>query len=323
MANELTWHDVLAEEKQQPYFLNTLQTVASERQSGVTIYPPQKDVFNAFRFTELGDVKVVILGQDPYHGPGQAHGLCFSVKRGVTPPPSLVNIYKERESDLGIPPSTSGDLRRWAEQGVLLLGRRAVELVVAGAQEAQQPVAQRREVVEGRQEDEALGHEPHAASHRLRLTTAARAHLRVEHVEAGGTPALAGGAAQQEGEHARVVRRAEGAVALRQEKAQRVAGRAEPRAYASAASAARTREVRLHGVHLAHALRDLVAAIEDGLEDALALELAQVHGGGGRRALVHAELALLVDVVDQVQQVHAPEGLHHLRPHLLQRRLRF
>lgn len=68
MANELTWHDVLAEEKQQPYFLNTLQTVASERQSGVTIYPPQKDVFNAFRFTELGDVKVVILGQDPYHG---------------------------------------------------------------------------------------------------------------------------------------------------------------------------------------------------------------------------------------------------------------
>lgn len=80
MANELTWHDVLAEEKQQPYFLNTLQTVASERQSGVTIYPPQKDVFNAFRFTALGDVKVVILGQDPYHGPGQAHGLAFSVR---------------------------------------------------------------------------------------------------------------------------------------------------------------------------------------------------------------------------------------------------
>ena len=83
MANELTWHDVLAEEKQQPYFLNTLQTVASERQSGITIYPPQKDVFNAFRFTELGDVKVVILGQDPYHGPGQAHGLAFSVRPGL------------------------------------------------------------------------------------------------------------------------------------------------------------------------------------------------------------------------------------------------
>ena len=94
MANELTWHDVLAEEKQQPYFLNTLQTVASERQSGVTIYPPQKDVFNAFRFTELGDVKVVILGQDPYHGPGQAHGLAFSVRPGIATPPSLLNMYK-------------------------------------------------------------------------------------------------------------------------------------------------------------------------------------------------------------------------------------
>ena len=97
MANELTWHDVLAEEKQQPYFLNTLQTVASERQSGVTIYPPQKDVFNAFRFTELGDVKVVILGQDPYHGPGQAHGLAFSVRPGIAIPPSLLNMYKELE----------------------------------------------------------------------------------------------------------------------------------------------------------------------------------------------------------------------------------
>ncbi len=68
MATELTWHDVLADEKQQPYFINTLHTVAGERQSGITVYPPQKDVFNAFRFTELGDVKVVILGQDPYHG---------------------------------------------------------------------------------------------------------------------------------------------------------------------------------------------------------------------------------------------------------------
>lgn len=68
MTTPLTWHDVLADEKQQPYFLNTLKTVAEERQSGITIYPPQKDVFNAFRFTELGDVKVVILGQDPYHG---------------------------------------------------------------------------------------------------------------------------------------------------------------------------------------------------------------------------------------------------------------
>ena len=122
MANELTWHDVLAEEKQQPYFLNTLQTVASERQSGVTIYPPQKDVFNAFRFTELGDVKVVILGQDPYHGPGQAHGLAFSVRPGIATPPSLLNMYKELEATIpGFTRPTHGYLESWARQGVLLL----------------------------------------------------------------------------------------------------------------------------------------------------------------------------------------------------------
>ena len=97
MTTPLTWHDVLAEEKQQPYFINTLSTVAAERQSGQTIYPPQKDVFNAFRYTELSDVKVVILGQDPYHGPGQAHGLAFSVRPGVAIPPSLLNMYKELE----------------------------------------------------------------------------------------------------------------------------------------------------------------------------------------------------------------------------------
>ena len=121
MTTPLTWHDVLADEQQQPYFLNTLKTVAEERQSGITIYPPQKDVFNAFRFTELGDVKVVILGQDPYHGAGQAHGLCFSVQPGVRIPPSLVNIYKEMESDLGIPRPAHGFLESWARQGVLLL----------------------------------------------------------------------------------------------------------------------------------------------------------------------------------------------------------
>ena len=98
MTTPLTWHDVLAEEKQQPYFINTLSTVAAERQSGQTIYPPQKDVFNAFRYTELSDVKVVILGQDPYHGPGQAHGLAFSVRPGVAIPPSLLNMYKELEA---------------------------------------------------------------------------------------------------------------------------------------------------------------------------------------------------------------------------------
>ncbi|PEG62862.1 uracil-DNA glycosylase, partial [Lelliottia amnigena] len=100
MTTSLTWHDVLADEKQQPYFLNTLNTVADERQSGQTIYPPQKDVFNAFRYTELNNVKVVILGQDPYHGPGQAHGLAFSVRPGIATPPSLLNMYKELEGSI-------------------------------------------------------------------------------------------------------------------------------------------------------------------------------------------------------------------------------
>ena len=129
MANELTWHDVLAEEKQQPYFLNTLQTVASERQSGVTIYPPQKDVFNAFRFTELGDVKVVILGQDPYHGPGQAHGLAFSVRPGIAIPPSLLNMYKELENTIpGFTRPTS-----WLSRKLGASGRSAAQYCVDGS----------------------------------------------------------------------------------------------------------------------------------------------------------------------------------------------
>ncbi|NIY48950.1 uracil-DNA glycosylase [Cedecea colo] len=122
MTTSLTWHDVLAEEKQQPYFVNTLNTVADERAAGVTVYPPQKDVFNAFRFTELGDVKVVILGQDPYHGPGQAHGLAFSVLPGVAVPPSLSNIYKELQNNFPdfVRPD-HGYLESWARQGVMLL----------------------------------------------------------------------------------------------------------------------------------------------------------------------------------------------------------
>lgn len=122
MTTGLTWHDVLAVEKQQPYFIDTLKTVAAERASGITIYPPQQDVFNAFRFTELGEVKAVILGQDPYHGPNQAHGLSFSVLPGIAPPPSLVNIYKELQSeypDFVYP--NHGYLESWARQGVLLL----------------------------------------------------------------------------------------------------------------------------------------------------------------------------------------------------------
>jgi len=122
MAEKLTWHDVLAEEKEKPYFVETLKAVANERAAGVTVYPPQKDVFNAFRLTELGDIKVVILGQDPYHGPNQAHGLAFSVLPGVAIPPSLLNMYKELEQDIpGFVRPTHGFLESWATQGVMLL----------------------------------------------------------------------------------------------------------------------------------------------------------------------------------------------------------
>lgn len=122
MTTPLTWKETLSDEKQQPYFINTLETVAQERQSGITVYPPAKDVFNAFRYTELGEVKVVILGQDPYHGAGQAHGLSFSVRPGITPPPSLLNIYKELEGSIpGFVRPAHGYLQSWARQGVLLL----------------------------------------------------------------------------------------------------------------------------------------------------------------------------------------------------------
>ena len=122
MAEKLTWHDVLAEEKEKPYFVETLKAVAEESAAGVTVYPPQKDVFNAFRLTELGDIKVVILGQDPYHGPNQAHGLAFSVLPGVAIPPSLLNMYKELEQDIpGFQRPQHGFLESWAKQGVLLL----------------------------------------------------------------------------------------------------------------------------------------------------------------------------------------------------------
>jgi len=122
MAEKLTWHDVLAEEKEKPYFVETLKAVAEEGAAGVTVYPPQEDVFNAFRLTELGDIKVVILGQDPYHGPNQAHGLAFSVLPGVAIPPSLLNMYKELEQDIpGFQRPQHGFLESWAKQGVLLL----------------------------------------------------------------------------------------------------------------------------------------------------------------------------------------------------------
>lgn len=122
MSHSLTWHDVIGLEKEQEYFQQTLKFVEAERAAGKVIFPPAKDVFNAFRFTEFEDVKVVILGQDPYHGPNQAHGLCFSVLPGVKTPPSLVNMYKELAQDIdGFQIPNHGHLKSWADQGVLLL----------------------------------------------------------------------------------------------------------------------------------------------------------------------------------------------------------
>ena len=117
-----TWAELLEKEKQQDYFINTLDYIAKRREQGVVVFPPQEDVFSAFTTTEFNQVKVVILGQDPYHGPEQAHGLAFSVKPGVKVPPSLVNMYKELETDIeGFSTPNHGYLNTWAEQGVLLL----------------------------------------------------------------------------------------------------------------------------------------------------------------------------------------------------------
>lgn len=117
-----TWSALLKDEKQQAYFQETLDYVEQRRQQGVTVYPPKSDVFNAFRAPDFEQIKVVIIGQDPYHGPDQAHGLCFSVKPGIKPPPSLVNMYKELATDIdGFNIPEHGYLQSWAEQGVLLL----------------------------------------------------------------------------------------------------------------------------------------------------------------------------------------------------------
>lgn len=117
-----TWHDVLGAEKEKPYFQSLMQKVAAERDAGKVIYPPQDQVFDALKMTPLDTIKVVILGQDPYHGPNQAHGLSFSVQPGVKTPPSLKNIYKELAADIqGFRVPDHGYLMPWAEQGVLLL----------------------------------------------------------------------------------------------------------------------------------------------------------------------------------------------------------
>lgn len=115
----MPWGDVL--NREEPYFNEIISAVERERSLGKIVYPKNSEVFNALTFTPLEAVKVVIIGQDPYHGPNQAHGLCFSVKEGVPFPPSLQNIFKEIESDIGTPPPMSGSLERWAKQGVLLL----------------------------------------------------------------------------------------------------------------------------------------------------------------------------------------------------------
>ena len=117
---EKSWQEVLQVEFDKPYFENLVGFVKQEYASN-TIFPPAGQIFNAFNTCPFNNVKVVILGQDPYHGPGQAHGLCFSVNDGIQFPPSLQNIFKEITSDLGIPAPKTGNLTRWAEQGVLLL----------------------------------------------------------------------------------------------------------------------------------------------------------------------------------------------------------
>lgn len=114
------WDDILKDEFKKEYYLELRQFLKNEYMRTV-VYPDMYDIFNALKSTAYSDVKAVILGQDPYHEPGQAHGLCFSVKEGIDPPPSLVNIFRELKSDLGIDPPPHGCLQQWADRGVLLL----------------------------------------------------------------------------------------------------------------------------------------------------------------------------------------------------------
>ena len=118
---EQSWKDALSAEFDKDYFIKLTDFVRGEYLSGKTVYPEPQNIFYAFNLCPLDKVKVVIIGQDPYHEPGQAHGLCFSVQDGVPVPPSLVNIYKELQSDLGCYIPNNGYLKSWADQGVLLL----------------------------------------------------------------------------------------------------------------------------------------------------------------------------------------------------------
>jgi uracil-DNA glycosylase len=118
---EESWKQVLKDEFSKPYFLQIVTHLKTEKATSAIIYPPGTLIFNAFNQTPFNALKVVLIGQDPYHGPGQAMGLSFSVPKGIKPPPSLVNIFKELHADTGLPIPTTGDLTPWARQGVLLL----------------------------------------------------------------------------------------------------------------------------------------------------------------------------------------------------------
>ncbi len=135
---EESWKRVLADEFQQPYFAAIKAFLVQEKKAGKVIYPPGPLIFNAFNTTPFDQVRVVILGQDPYHNPSEAMGLCFSVPRGIKIPPSLVNIFREIERDLGIPIPKHGDLTYWAQQGVLLLN--AMLTVEAGKPTSHQKI---------------------------------------------------------------------------------------------------------------------------------------------------------------------------------------
>jgi uracil-DNA glycosylase len=118
---ERSWAKALKNEFEQAYFEKMVAFLKAEKQQGKQIFPAGKDIFRAFELTPFDQVRVLLLGQDPYHGAGQAHGLCFSVQKGIKPPPSLVNIYKELQDDLGIEIPSHGDLSHWAQQGILML----------------------------------------------------------------------------------------------------------------------------------------------------------------------------------------------------------
>jgi uracil-DNA glycosylase len=118
---EESWKKILKDEFTKDYFLQIVTFIKTEKSAGKIIYPPGSLMFNAFYKTPFHNVKIVLLGQDPYHNPGQAQGLSFSVPNGIQKPPSLINIYKEMQNDLGIAPAVNGNLEKWAEQGVLLL----------------------------------------------------------------------------------------------------------------------------------------------------------------------------------------------------------